>query len=351
MFVRITRFVRLQMVKRMANVRERRLPVGNAAKTMITITPISVAAVENLFEGRLHSSGIPDSLWMGEVSAYFRLEGPVQRQPLVSLFKGLTPDGKVPFFSQIHEAVPDGWLIQFTAPPTVQNLWAMAPDRDRTEIEACHEHGSSYCLYSLERALRGPTDGRLETQIPGLSMAVVPSDPLKQTVPQVQTDAFLPNLHLPIHGAAQRVPFCPDELAKKAKRLNVLYNEKLFGRLHWSLGLEFTREASKECRIIGVPESLDFSQEQSGKRRSGLSRLLHSPRSLKFQEWQSRVEGRGWSKEDAKALMKFSREKKSIWSTFEKAKREKEEKIRTASEPPKKVTKTWFKTTTTTHTY
>lgn len=318
---------------------------------MITITPISVAAVENLFEGRLNSAGIPDSSWKGEASAYFRLEGPVQRQPLVSLFKGLTPDGKVPFFSRIHEAVPDGWLIQFTAPPTVRNLWAMAPDRDRTEIEACHEHGSSYCLYSLERALRGPTDGRLETQIPGLSMAVVRSDPLKQTVPQVQTDAFLPNLHLPIHGAAQRVPFCPDDLAKKAKRLNVLYNEKLFGRLHWSLGLEFNRESSKEFRIVGVPDSLDFSLGQNRKRKSGLLSLLHSPQSLKFQEWQSQVEAYGWGQKDAKALLKFSREKKSIWSTFEEAKREKEEKLRIESEPPKKITKTLFKTTTTSHSY
>ena len=318
---------------------------------MITITPISVATLDHVFEKDLKSASIPNSSWMGEASAYFRLEGPVQRQPLVSLFKGFTPDGKVPFFSRIHEAVPDGWLIQFTAPPTVRNLWAMAPDRDRTEIEACHQHGSSYCLYSLERALRGPTDGRLETQIPGLSMAVVPSDPLKQAIPQLQTDAFLPNLHLRIHGPAQRVPFSPDDLEKKAKGLNALYIEKLFGRLHWSLGLEFIQEASKESRIIGVPELLGFSQEQKSKRPSGLSSLLHSPQSLKFQEWQSRAEGQGWTKKDATALLKFSREKKSVWSTFEQATLEKLDKIKSESEAPKKVTKKWGKTTTMTHSY
>ena len=318
---------------------------------MITITPISVATLDHVFEKDLKNASIPNSSWMGEASAYFRLEGPVQRQPLVSLFKGFTPDGKVPFFSRIHEAVPDGWQIQFTAPPTVRNLWAMAPDRDRTEIEACHQHGSSYCLYSLERALRGPTDGRLETQIPGLSMAVVPSDPLKQAIPQLQTDAFLPNLHLRIHGPAQRVPFSPDDLEKKAKGLNALYIEKLFGRLHWSLGLEFIQEASKESRIIGVPELLGFSQEQKGKRPSGLSSLLHSPQSLKFQEWQSRAEGQGWTKKDATALLKFSREKKSVWSTFEQATLEKLDKIKSESEAPKKVTKKWGKTTTMTHSY
>ena len=140
----------------------------------------------------------------------------------------------------------------------------------------------------------------------------VPSDSLKQAIPQLQTDAFLPNLHLRIHGPAQRVPFSPDDLEKKAKGLNALYNEKLFGRLHWSLGLEFTQDTSKESRIIGVPESLDFSQEQKGKRPSGLFSLLHSPQSLKFQEWQSRAEGQGWSKKDATALLKFSREKQSV---------------------------------------
>ncbi len=154
-----------------------------------------------------------------------------------------------------------------------------------------------------------------------------------------------------IHGPAQRVPFSPDDLEKTAKGLNALYNEKLFGRLHWSLGLEFTQDTSKESRIIGVPESLDFSQEQEGKRPSGLSSLLHSAQSLKFQEWQSRAEGQGWSKKDATALLKFSREKKSVWSTFEKATLEKLDKIKSESEAPKKVTKKWGKTTTMTHSY
>ena len=318
---------------------------------MITITPVSATNLEDLFEGNRENAPIPNSLWMGEASAYFRLDGPVQPQPLVSLFKGFTPDGKVPFFPRIHEAAPDGWLIQFTAPSTVRNLWAMAPERDRAEIEACHQHGSSYCLYSFERALRGPTHGRLETQIPGLSMAVVPSDPLQQGLPQLQTDAFLPNLHLRIHGPAQRVPLSPDDLEKKANRLNALYNEKLFGRLNWSLGLEFVQEASKESRIIGVPESLRLSQEQEGKRRSGFSSLILSPQALKFQELQSRAEGQGWSKMDAAALLKFSREKKSVWSTFEKATLEKLDKIKRELEAPKKVTKKWGKTTTMTHSY
>ena len=88
---------------------------------MITITPISAATLDNAFVSNRNNATIPKSSWMGEASAYFRLEGPVRRQPLVSLFKGSTPDGKVPFFSgAMVEAAPDGWLIQFTAPPTVQ---------------------------------------------------------------------------------------------------------------------------------------------------------------------------------------------------------------------------------------
>lgn len=319
---------------------------------MITISPVTVATLDNVFEKEPKNASIPNSAWMGEVSAYFRLKDPVQRNPLVALFQGSTPDGKLHLFAgEAKESAPDGWLIQFTAPPTVRDLWAMAPGRDRAEIEACQEHGARYCLYSLERSFRGAPKGRIETQIPGVSIAVAPSDPLKQTVPQLQTDAFLPNLHMPTHGKAERIPLLLETLEKKATALNALYNEKLFGRLHWSLGLEFVNEGSKDGRLVGVPGTLDFTQEHAGKRPSGISRQLHTPLTLKFQEWQSRIEGQGWSQKDANALLKFSRGKKSIWSGFNQATIEKQKKSPIESETPKKVTKTLFKTTTTTHSY
>ncbi len=319
---------------------------------MITIAPVTVATLDNVFEKEPKNASIPNSAWMGEVSTYFRLKDPVQRSPLVALFQGSTPNGKLHLFAgEAKEAAPDGWLIQFTAPPTVRDLWAMAPGRDRAEIEACQEHGARYCLYSLERSFRGSAKGRLETQIPGVSIAVAPSDPLKQTVPQLQTDAFLPNLHMPTHGKAERIPLLLETLEKKATALNALYNEKLFGRLHWSLGLEFVNEGSKDGRLVGVPGTLDFSKEQAGKRPAGISSLLHTPLTLKFQEWQSRVEGQGWSQKDANALLTFSCGKKSIWSGFNQATIDKQKKSPSESETPKKVTKTLFKTTTMTHSY
>ncbi len=54
---------------------------------------------------------------------------------------------------------------------------------------------------------------------------------------------------------------------------------------------------------------------------------------------------------DATALLKFSREKQSVWSTFETATLEKLDKIKSESEAPKTVTKKWGKTTTMTHSY
>lgn len=319
---------------------------------MITITPISVSDVENHFEERLNCAGIPDSSWMGEASAYFRLEGPVQRQPLVSLFEGRTPDGKVALFSgSLQEAAPDGWRIQFTAPPTVRNLWVLAPSREQAEFQISQEHATNYCLSSLERALRGPANGRLETQTPGIALAVVAEDPVKQRVPELRTIAFLPNLHMPIHGKTDRIPLPTDALERKAKALNSLYTEKLFGRLHWSLGLEFVKEGQNEARLIGVPETLDFSSGTRSKQASSLAKFLKSPLALQFQDWRSRVAGQGWDTSDAKALLQFSRERKSIWSAFENARLERLEKKQIELEPPKKVTKTLFTITTTTHSY
>ena len=110
-------------------------------------------------------------------------------------------------------------------------------------------------------------------------------------------------------------------------------------------------EGSKDGRLVGVPGTLDFSKEPAVKRPSGISSLLHTPSTLKFQEWQSRVEGQGWSQKDAKALLKFSRGKKFFWSAFNQATIEKQKKSPIESETPKKVTKTLFKTKTTTHSY
>ena len=89
---------------------------------MITISPLTVATLDELFEKEPKNASIPNSAWMGEVSAYFRLKDPVQRNPLVSLFQGSTPDGKLHLFAgETKGAAPDGWLIQFTAPPTVRD--------------------------------------------------------------------------------------------------------------------------------------------------------------------------------------------------------------------------------------
>ena len=77
--------------------------------------------------------------------------------------------------------------------------------------------------------------------------------------------------------------------------------------------------------------------------------MLHSAESLKFQDWQAAVEGQAWTKREATFLLNFSRDKKTIWSTFEQKTRERLEKLE--EQKPKKVTKTLFTTKTQTHSY
>lgn len=323
-----------------------------AANVMIKISPIAVDVIDALFGSEPKNVRLPNSSWMGEISAYFQLEGLVQRDELVSLFRGFTPDGKVLIVSDVPgKTAPDGWHIQFTAPPTVRNLWVLAPEPEQEDIRISHESAAGYCLQSLERALRGPVNDRVATQIPSVAVAVVPADPTKQTVPELRSDAYLPNLHMPIHGRTERIPLPAESLERKAKALNSLYTEKLFGRLHWSLGLEFVREGRDEARLTGVPDSLDFTAEPSGRQPSRLARLFNGPLALKFRDWQSRALGRGWDQSDAKALLQFSRERKSIWSAFENSRLDRIERKQSEAEPPKQVTKTLFKTKTITHSY
>lgn len=324
-----------------------------AIKTMITITPITTLHLHPYFRNCPKDAVIPNSVWKGEASKFLQLEGEVKWMPILAMFNGFTPNGKVSLLTdQAREAGPEGWLMRFTAPASIRNLWAMAPERDRIEIADSHEFGAHYCLHSFERSLRGPENGRPETRIPGVAIAVVPHDPLKQEVPTLQTDGLMANLHLPVHGTPKRCPIIVEELPKKAKALNELYTSKVCERLHRTLGIEFLREAGREePKIVGVPETLDFSLEPSRTGGNALSRLLHSPESLKFMDWQASVGGQGWSTRDAASLLKFFRETKSVWSTLEEGKREKMEKLQAQSDQPEKVTKTLFKTTTQTHCY
>lgn len=321
---------------------------------MISISPTSVADLEKYFERSRKNGSIPNSSWTGEIGRSFRSQEPVLLPELLSVFRGFTRDGKVRLFpEQIQKAEPDGWLIQATVPKAIRYIWALAPEKFRIGIEESHQFGVAYCLHSLERSFRGPENGRPESQIPGVLIALVPSDPFQQTDPQIKTDAFMANMLLPLHGRAQRcpLPLLPDELQKKSAGLTSLYYRKLCDRLHSTLGLEFHLESSKEPQVIGVPESLDFSHAQSEKRRGGISSLVQSRESAKFEDWRTQAKSQGWGKVEATALLKHSAKRKTAWSTFESATREKLEKMRNESEPPKKVTKTLFKTTTLTHSY
>lgn len=319
---------------------------------MISISPISVADVESRFENIRKSGAIPGGWWAGNLSAHVRFQSHVSLQHLMSVFKGRTPDGKEQLFPEhLQQAQPEGGLIRATAPSTVRNLWTLSPKPTRLQIERSHEFGLAFCLDRLEQNLLRPGHGRLETLIPGVLMAVVPSDSFQQAVPQIQTEAFMPNLILPIEGPVQRCSFFADKLEGKSAAMTSLYHEVLCQTLHLTLGLEFVQASGREPEIVGVPKNLAFSESQAEKQPRGLSRLFLSHESLKFEDWRTQAKSQGWGKVEAEALLKYCAELKTAWSTFNKATREKLERMRNESEPSKTVTKPLSQTTKMTHSH
>ena len=299
---------------------------------MITIKPITVAEISDRFATSRGGGTLPNSSWRGDARYLLPVTQPVPLRELLCVFNGYTPDAKVSLFPErLQKVDPAGWSIHALAPTTVRNLWVASSERTRLKIEQGHQFASSSCLHELERSFQDLKADLPTAETRGVLIAAVQQDPSVQRLPHLETEAYLPNLQLSLKGAAQRCPLFEFQLEKKATALTGIYQQALCDWLSETMGLDFVRENGREPLVVGVPESLGFSETQADKRPKTLATLLRSNESLKFEDWQGQAARQGWGKADADALVALASRRVSILSAFENPGGEKHERSRSES--------------------
>ena len=287
---------------------------------MITIKPITVAEISDRFATSRGGGKIPNRSWRGDARYLLPATEPVPLRELLCTFNGYTPDGKVSLFPErLQNADPAGWSFHALAPTTVRNLWAASGERTRLKIENAHQHAASNCFYELERSFHDLKADLPTAETRGVLMAAVQQNPEVQSLPHLETEAYMPNLHLALKGAAQRCPLHAYQLDKKADALTEVYRQSLCDWLSETMGLDFIRQQGREPVMVGVPESLVFGETTADKRPRTLATLLRSTESLKFEDWQGQAARQGWGKADAEALVSRAAQRVSVLATLERA--------------------------------
>ena len=293
---------------------------------MITIKPITVAEISDRFATRRGGGTIPNSSWRGDARYLLPVTEPVPLRELLCTFNGYTPDAKVRLLPErLQKAGPPGWSIHALAPTTVRNLWAVSGERTRLKIEHGHQYAASSCLHELERSFHDLKIDLPTAETRGVLMAAVQQNPETQSVPHLETEAYMPNLHLSLKGAAQRCPLSDHQLDPKADALTQVYRQMLCDWLGETMGLDFIHEQGREPVIVGVPGSLVFEETVADKRSRTLATLLRSTESFKFEDWQGQGARQGWGKTDAEALVSRAAQRVSVLATLEKSESPKHE--------------------------
>ena len=299
---------------------------------MVTIKPITIAEISVRFAASRGGGTIPNSSWRGDARYLLPVTAPVPLRELLCAFNGYTPDAKVSLLPQrLQDAGPPGWSIHALAPPTVRNLWVVSGERTRLKIEHGHQRATSCCLYDLERSFLDLNANLPTTETRGVLIATVRENPELQRVPHLETEAYMPNLHLSLKGAAQRCPLSDHQLDGKATALTAVYRQVLCDWLSETMGLDFVHEQGREPVIVGVPESLVFAETTADKRPRTLSTLLRSTESLKFEDWQGQAARQGWGKADAEALVSRAAQRVSVLATVGRSESPKHESTATAT--------------------
>ena len=285
---------------------------------MITIKPVTVAEISARFATSRGGGNIPKSSWIGSARFLLPVTEPAPLRELLCVFNGYSPDAKMSLIPEPQEKADwEGWSIHVQAPVAVRNLWTVSSERTRQKVEHGHQLAVSTCLYELERSFQGPGTQQPKAERRGVLFAMVQQNPEMQKDPWLETDAFMPNLHLSLNQPAQRCP--PFQLRKTANELNEVYKQNLFDWLGKSMGLEYVNERGIEPTITGVPLSLILTSTTAEKRPRTLETLQRTVESLKFEEWQGQAKKQGWGPADAEALVKRAAERVSPLATLEKS--------------------------------
>lgn len=162
----------------------------------------SVAAAVSYFKHMAHDEyytgkgeAEADGEWDGRGAERLALEGPVSKADFEAALNGIDPKTGERL-TQIGRSHAPGWDMTFSAPKSVSVMWALAPEADRTKIEAAHRsavHAATTHLEDHHAFTRRGKGGAIREPVAGLTIARFHHETSRDLDPQLHTHAFILN--------------------------------------------------------------------------------------------------------------------------------------------------------------
>ena len=227
------------------------------------------------------SGGEPVGRWWGKGAEHFGLAGEkVTQHTLKSFLAGVSPAGE-PLVQNAdgsqHQSRRSGFDLTFSAPKTVSALWAVAPEQDRRDIQACQDAAVKAALGYLEEVAGFTRTGKAGVHLhkATLAVALFEHGTSRAMDPQLHTHALLMNFGVMKDGRTRALVHT--EFFEHKMVAGALYRAELAAQLERRLGLAIApdehayKRGGLGFKVLGVPEALcDFWS----KRREAIEKVL-----------------------------------------------------------------------------
>lgn len=146
-------------------------------------------------KGEQQTEAEADGEWAGRGAELLALEGPVSKADFEAMLNGRDPKTGERL-TQLGKSRAPGWDMTFSSPKSVSVMWALAPEADRSAIEAAHRravHASTTHLEDTHAFTRRGKGGAVREPVAGLTIARFHHHTSRDLDPQLHTHAFIFN--------------------------------------------------------------------------------------------------------------------------------------------------------------
>ncbi len=269
---------------------------------MITIIPIYENDAEKAYREFFEKEFITHQIgtqgrWLGAGAELLKVQNPVKLRTFQNLLHGRTPDGAGNLLEDAnHSNRETAWRLTFSAPENLSALWALAPDKDRRQIDRAHCYAVRSTLGYYERWITNGDDVAPWEYRPAALFAAFRSGVGQDQRPDLHSTVFVMNFRL-----------CPEAKTETLTHEGILQHmDKLKG--HYEVHLQRSLVLGigpvlplkdAESKLFGMPRDLSRKlslDSSNGGNRIGLlplqaNRLRNDEL---FVGWQQKAHDLGW---------------------------------------------------------
>jgi hypothetical protein len=298
---------------------------------MIAITPLTSKELENASKEFFAKEFVSSRLgtlghWLGSGAEKLMLENPVTLAQFQNLARGLTPDGGGRTLPEnLGPKCISGWQIKFDGSQSLSVLWALAPEKHRTNIESAHLTAVCESFHIFEAIVnRDPKEKA------GLFSVFFNAGASHDQCPHLCATAFV--FKQAACGTGPAHTYVDVDIERHKAELAYYYEGSLDYFVWKTIGPFNRQPGCDELRIVGVPQEVVLKFFYGRSSALAFDGELAPGDSL-FAKWQSQAKDWGWGPKEAEALLKtlhYKQELESLRERFRQDVRENKAKIERA---------------------